>query len=249
MPDEPQSSFDRSLDRLGKISGILVPIVIAFVGWFYTATKDNNDKAAREQQAAFDTTQKKYTNLTALVPLLTSTDKSQRDLGIKIYTSEANAQQAPTDELQQYIFDLQLNDPSDRTLQQAVSAGARQQQATAASQPPPQCAASPGGLFIQVANSPEQLALGKNLITRLRTTSIGPVVQGVQRVDKAPSQTQIRYYPSPANDQQLQVIRTVLNSVGIVVQQNVNLSPGYLKPGCSPPASFELWIGAATPLI
>ena len=75
MPD-PASRFDLFLERLGRISSILVPIVIALVGWFYTYTKDRNDKAIREQQALFDQRQKQYANFTALLPLLTNKDKA-----------------------------------------------------------------------------------------------------------------------------------------------------------------------------
>lgn len=251
MPDPSSSRFDVILERLGKISGILVPIVIALVGWFYTATKDKNDIAVREQQAKFDQTQKQYANLTALLPLLTSKDKAQFDLGVQIYTSEANANQAPADQLQGYIQTLTASDPEDPALQQAAAAGLRQQAAAAAaagSQTAQHCTANPDGIYIQVANSLDQLALGKALAAKLNAQQIVPAVQGAQRIDQSPAQTQMRYYFSPANDQKLAAMKSTLEAAGIHIVQNVNLSPAYLKPGCTPPGVFELWIGAAAPL-
>ncbi len=249
MPDSSPSRVDVLLERLGKISGILVPIVIALVGWFYTATKDKNDTAVRNQQAKFDQTQKQYANLTALLPLLTSKDKAQFDLGVQIYTSEANANQAPADQLQGYIQSLTASDPEDHALQQAAAAGLRQQAAAAAdSQIAQHCTANPDGIYIEVANSTEQLALGKALTAKLNAQQIVPVVQGAERINQSPPQTQMRYYFSPANDQKLAAMKPALELAGVHIAQNVNLSPTYLKPGCVPPAVFELWIGAASPL-
>jgi hypothetical protein len=250
MPEPSSSRFDVSLERLGKISGILVPIVIALVGWFYTATKDKNDTAIRDQQAKFDQTQKQYANLTALLPLLTSKDKAQFDLGVQIYTSEANANQAPADQLQGYIQALTASDPGDRALQQAAAAGLRQQAAAAAATPQTaqRCTANPDGVYLEIANSPEQLALGKALVAKLNAQQISPTAQGAERINQSPPQTQMRYYFSPANDQKLAAMKPVLEAAGVRIAQNVNLSPAYLKPGCTAPAVFELWIGAASPL-
>ena len=248
MSDPSQSPFDRSLERLGKLSGILVPIVIAFVGWFYTATKDKNDALARADQVNFDRAQKQYANLTALLPLLTSKDKSQFDLGVQIYTSEAVAHQAPTDQLQGYLQSLTISHPEDAAVQQAAAAGLSQQAAVAPAPPSQQCKANPEGLYLQVANSTDQLALGRALAQRLKSVGIPVPVQGTQRIDQGPGQTQVRYYPSATNDQKLAGIKAALDSAGVHVMQDVNLNPGFLKPGCTPPPVFELWIGTSTPL-
>ena len=127
MPDPSPSRFDVSLERLSKIAGILVPIVIALVGCFYTLTKDKNDAADLQQKAEFDQTQRRYANLTALLPLLTSDDEAKFDLGVQIYTSEANAKQAPADQLQGYIQARAASNPGDPALQRAEEAGDRQQ--------------------------------------------------------------------------------------------------------------------------
>ena len=97
MPDLPQSSLDYRLDQLSKIAGILLPLVVAVVGGLYTYEKDANDARTLQRQERRDLQQVQYANLTALVPLLTSQDQSNRLLAMEIFISEAKKHEAPLD--------------------------------------------------------------------------------------------------------------------------------------------------------
>lgn len=97
MPDMPLSSLDKRLDQLSKIAGILLPLVVALVGGIYTYEKDRNDERTLQRQERRDLQQVQYANLTALVPLLTSQDPSNRLLAMEIFTSEARKHEAPLD--------------------------------------------------------------------------------------------------------------------------------------------------------
>lgn len=247
MAEPTPSRLDVWLDRLSKLAGVLLPITVALVGGIYTIQKDANDKTLRkdqqirdEDQKAFDNTQKQYANLTALLPLLTSGNPSQVRAGLEVYLSEAKALQAPTD-LQQTVSRLSNEFPDQAALVQKATEAGQQQQAA-------QCKASPEGIYIQVANSTEQLDRGKTLAKLLTAASIAPAVQGVQRIDRAPRSTELRYYFSDANNVQAEKVLDVLRRLGIAPIEKSNLSQRYLKSGCPPPAVFELWIGSSTPL-
>jgi len=97
MPDPSLSGLDDHLDRLSKLAGILLPLVLALVGGLYTYTKDKNDARNLQREERRDLQQVQYANLTALIPLLTSQDQSSRLLAIEIFTSEAKKHQAPLD--------------------------------------------------------------------------------------------------------------------------------------------------------
>lgn len=97
MPDSSGSGLDLQLDRLSKVAGILVPVVLALVGGLYTYTKDKNDARTLQREQKRDLQQVQYANLTALIPLLTSQDPSSRLLAMEIFTSEAKKHQAPLD--------------------------------------------------------------------------------------------------------------------------------------------------------
>jgi len=97
MPEPSESRLDDRLDRLSKIAGILLPLVLALVGGLYTYTKDQSDARNLQREERRDLTQVQYGNLTALIPLLTSQDQSNRLLAIEIFTSEAKKRQAPLD--------------------------------------------------------------------------------------------------------------------------------------------------------
>jgi uncharacterized protein HemY len=97
MPELPQSSLDSKLDRLSKMGGILLPLVVAVVGGLYTLEKDRDDARTLQRQDKRDSQTVKYANLAALVPMLTSQDLSNRLLAIEIYTSELKKDEAPPD--------------------------------------------------------------------------------------------------------------------------------------------------------
>jgi len=97
MPDPSVSGLDVQLDRLSKIAGILLPLVLALVGGLYTYTKDQSDARNLKREERRDLAQVQYGNLTALIPLLTSQDQSNRLLAIEIFTSEAKKHEAPLD--------------------------------------------------------------------------------------------------------------------------------------------------------
>src|SRR5580658_1455736 len=96
MPDSV-SSLDDRLDRLSKIAGILLPLVLAVVGGLYTYVKDKSDARNLQREEKRDLQQAQYANLTALIPLMTSSDQSNRLLALEIFTSEAKKRQAPLD--------------------------------------------------------------------------------------------------------------------------------------------------------
>jgi hypothetical protein len=240
-------SIDRGLELLSKLGSILVPLVIAVIGWTYTAKKDRNDALARAQQAQvnseqkqFNATQKQYANLTALLPLLTSNDPEKVNVGLKIYTSEAAAGQAPT-ALQLCLRDLANQFPDKAALvQKAVEAGFKQQSE--------ECSDIPGGIYVQVANSDQQVALGNLLGNSLTQSGVNQAIQGIQRIEKGPNTTQLRYYFNPSNDIEAHRIVAALASLGAGPVQLVDLTAAYLKKNCQPPSVFELWIGESTPL-
>jgi hypothetical protein len=245
---EPTSSHtDIVLERLSKIAGIFVPIVIAAVGAAYTIQKDHSDTATREaqetrdeQQRIFDNAQKRYANLAALLPLLTSEKADTVKMAVEVYTAETKDQQAPT-ELQVTILQLPNRFPELAGLVQHAADAGREQQKD-------QCTANPDGLYIQVANSTEQLERGRGLASSLNGVSLPLPVQGVQRIDQGPVVNQLRYYFSPENNDRATKLLAALAPFNVGQVQKQDLSPRYLKAGCSPPHVFELWIGTSTPL-
>jgi len=126
MPDLPQSNFDSRLDQLSKIAGILLPLVVAVVGGAYTYVKDKNDERTLQRQERRDHKQVQYSNLTALIPLLTSQDPSSRLLGMEIFTSEAKKHEAPLD-LVPSIRRLGAEHPDTQSQATAALAAAQQQ--------------------------------------------------------------------------------------------------------------------------
>jgi len=247
MADSPMPPLDRNLERASKAAGIFVPIVVALVGWRYTYLKDHNDQIVNARQAQidsdqkkFDNTQKQYTNLSALLPLLTSDDEFKAKVALEVFISEAQTGQAPLD-LKPTILGIPDRFPHLTVLSQTALTAASQQQGVT-------CSANPAGVYLQVANSDAQLTAGRALVERIGKLNIQPPVQGVQRIDKGPAVTQLRYYFSPTNDSLAARMIPLFNKAGITSVQTVDLSHNYLKPGCTPPAVFELWIGTSTPL-
>jgi len=247
MTNSTPSPLDVWLERLSKLAGILLPVTIALVGGIYTRNKDRNDEAVRvaqqkrdESQKLFGNTQKQYTNLTTLLPLLASDKEMQVQAGLQIYLSEARVFQAPTD-LQSFVLGLSNRFPGQAKLvQSAAEAGQRQQGE--------ECKAIADGVYVHVANSEQQLKLGQTLANRLRAMNVSPPIQGVQRIDQGPNKIELRYYFSDANNNQANEIVTKLQAAGIQDVVKADLSKRYLKRGCPPPAVYELWIGTSTPL-
>ncbi|UWZ84830.1 hypothetical protein [Occallatibacter riparius] len=247
MAEDTPSRTDVVLERLSKIAGILVPVVIAAVGAAYTIQKDNSDKLSRDaqekqdtQQRIFDNAQKRYANLAALLPLLTSDKADTVKMAVEVYTAETKDQQAPT-ELQVTILQLPNKFPElASVVRQAADAGREQQKSL--------CSSNPDGLYIQVANSTEQLDRGRGLASSLNNGSLPLPLQGVQRIDQGPLVNQLRYYFSPENNDAATKVIDALKPLDVGQVQKQDLSPRYLKAGCAPPRVFELWIGTSTPL-
>jgi hypothetical protein len=244
MPDV-RTKFDMWLDRVSKIAGILLPVVVAAVGFVFTANKDKSDRLAREAQQRrdeyqrnWDKTQKQYANMTALVPLLTSRDLEVLKTGLEIYESEANADQAP--------LDLRATTQRIKNLHPELQDAAGDALDAVKIQMGSTCRWDPDGLYIQVANSKEQWTNGKHL-KELLTNSGKVVVQGVQRIDASPPNTELRYFFTEANNAQAARIKAELSNNGFKIVKDVDLTKKYLK-GCSAPGTFELWIGSAAPL-
>jgi hypothetical protein len=236
------SKFDERLDRAAKIAGLLFPLVVAVVGGVYTYRKDVNDGLVRdaqmkrdESQRNWENIQKQYSNLTALLPLLTSQNASAVTTGLDIYTSEANAGQAPLD-LRATIARILAEQPGQAGAASIALDAAKAQMSRA-------CQHDPDGLYIQVANSAEQLVKGRQLANALKSSGQAMAVQGVQRVDAVPQRTQLRYYFTDKNKTQAAKILAELAKRGFSTIDQQDLSPRYLKQGCAPPGVFELWVG------
>lgn len=237
---------DNWIDRIAKLAGILLPVIIAIFGWIYTSNKDKNDALLRDAQQrrddyqrGWDKTQKRYANMTALMPLLTSTTPSVIRAGMEIFTSEANADQAPLD-LQPTIERIKSEHPELQKSADAALNAAQGQQLR-------DCQQTTEGLYIQVANSTDQLDAGRHLVTSMAGANIVRV-QGAQRVDAVPNHAQLRFYFSDANKAEAARIEAELAKYGFRDIQRVDLSPKYLRSGCAPPRAYELWVGADAPL-
>jgi hypothetical protein len=126
MPDLPQSNLDNRLDRLSRIAGIALPLVVALVGGLYTYEKDKSDTRTLQREERRDLQQVQYGNLTALIPLLTSQDPSNRTLAMEIFTSEAKKHEAPLD-LVPAIKRLGTEHPEDESQATAAVAAANAQ--------------------------------------------------------------------------------------------------------------------------
>jgi hypothetical protein len=118
MSDASQSGLDYRLDQLSKIAGILLPLVVALVGGLYTYEKDQSDARTLQRQDKRDLKQVQYANLTALIPLLTSQDPSNRLLAFEIFASEAKKHEAPLD----LVPSIQRIGSQDPAYQQAAAA-------------------------------------------------------------------------------------------------------------------------------
>jgi hypothetical protein len=239
------ANLDSRLDLWSKISALLLPVVVAVVGGIYTLQKDANDTKVREReqrrdayQQQWDKEQQKYSNLTSLLPLLTSQNSKQVAMGVEIFASEAQAGHAPL-ELLNAVKGIGNEDPALAGVVQQAVAATRVQMGE-------ECKFISDGVYIHVANSKEQLDRGQVLANLLR--SAGYTVQGVQRIDIAPRHTDLRYYSSPANDAQAGKLISQLAQYGFMTVQKIDLSKTYLKPGCTPPGIYEVWIGADAPL-
>jgi hypothetical protein len=242
MPDNSKSTFDQFLERAEKIANILLPVILALVGGLYTYTKDRNDQEMQKQQAARDLSQKQYANLTALLPMLVSKDPPTVTAALQVYIEETREKQAP-ESLKGVLLSIQQTQPEHRAEAQAAVQAAELQSTG-------KCKSIPGGLFIQVANDQQQLKNGKVLQELLKSAEAEgvPPVQGVQRVDAVPQQTQLRYYFNENNDSQAQRIIHYVEALGYKDIQTQDLSGRYLNLGCSPPPTFELWIGSQSPV-
>ncbi len=240
MQENSKSTFDRFLERAEKIANILLPVILALVGGLYTYTKDKSDEKTQAQQTTRDLAQKQYANLTALLPMLVSKDQTTVSAALEVYIEETKVKQAP-ESLKGVILNIQQNQPEHRAEAQAA-VQATELQSTG------KCKSIPSGLFIQVANDKDQLKNGHVLQGLLKSAEGIPPVQGVQRVDAVPQQTQLRYYFNDSNNAQALRITHYLEALGYSDIQPQDLSGRYLNLGCPPPATFELWIGSLSPV-
>jgi hypothetical protein len=243
LAGERRSNTDTWLERISKIAGIFVPIVLAWYAHAYTVNKDENDKLDRlvqdaraDDQKSFDNASRRYQNMAALLPLLTSKDKDSIFTGIEIFTSEANAGQAPLDlqvtieRIKGTLSDKKMDQAADQALTAAKTQSARDR-----------CFQIADGIYIHVANSVDQKAAGAGLARALTSTSLP--VQGVQRIDVNPNHTEIRYYFSLKSKPAAQVIKDRLIQLNFTAINEVDLTQKYLGKGCTAPMIFEVWIG------
>lgn len=233
--------FDIRLDRAAKIGGILLPVVLGIVGGAYTYYKDRNDERSHDLEKAQQVVQAQYANFAALLPLMVSNDDKQVSTALDIYYQEAGIGLAPQS-LRPVIQQIGTNKPQLRAQAQAADQAASVQAGAG-------CKQFTKGLFIQVANDPEQLKNGQTLASLLKSQAGLPPVQGVQRVDAVPQQTQLRYYASTDNDPEADRVLSSLRDLGFTSVAKQDLSARYLKDKqCPPPPTFELWVGAADAL-
>jgi hypothetical protein len=228
-------SVDKWIDRIAKLAGILLPVVIAIFGWSYNANKDKNDKLLQ----VWDKMQKKYANMTALMPLLTSSNPASIRAGMEIFTAEAKDDQAPL-VLQPTIERIKSEHPELQKSADAALNAAQGQQLR-------ECPQNPDGLYIHVSNSTEQLAAGQLLAASMTKANVVRV-QGAQRVDASPPHAQLRFYFSETNKAEAAKIEAELAKYGVREIKEQDLSPRYLRSGCAPPRVYELWVGSDAPL-
>lgn len=232
------TGFDLRLDRWSKIAGILLPVVVGIGGAIYTVKKDSADEAAMKQAADQQKVQAQYANFAALLPLMLSDDDRKVGTALDIFRQEADTGLEPKN-LGPLIDQIEATRPQLKAQAQAASQAASVQAGTG-------CKAFSSGLYIQVANDKAQLTNGQKLASSLAAASGLPAVQGVQRVDAVPQQTQLRYYFSDSNNPNADKIIAALQHLGFLNVTKQDLSPRYLKDRqCPPPPTFELWIGAA----
>jgi hypothetical protein len=236
MPENSRTGFDRFLGRAEKIAIILLPLIIAVVAGVYTNHKDKTDEKAQEQQARRDLAQKRYANLTALLPMLVSKDPGTVSAALEVYIAETKMKQAP-ESLKAVILRIQQTQPEHMAEAQAAVQAAELQSTG-------KCQAISGGLFIQVASDKDQLKNAWVLEELLKSAEGIPPIQGVQRVDAVPQQTQLRYYFNESNNADAMRIIHYLEALGYKDIQTQDLSGRYLNVGCPPPPTFELWIGS-----
>ena len=236
MSENSKSTFDRFLGRTEKIANILLPVIVAVVAGVYAYHKDKSDEKTQAQQAVRDVEQKRYANLTALLPMLVSKDPSTVSAALDVYVAETKVKQAP-ESLKAVILDIQQNQPEHRAEAQAAVQAAELQNTG-------KCLSAPSGLFIQVASDKEQLKNARVLQELLKSAEGIPPIQGVQRVNAVPLQTQLRYYFNDRNNSQAMRIIHYLEASGYKDVQPQDLSGHYLNVGCPPPPTFELWIGS-----
>lgn len=228
-------------NRLSKFAGILLPITVGVVGTIYTVHKDESDNESRAQANAQQVAQAQYANFGLPLPLFTSTDDRQVSAGLDIYNLEAAVGRAPQN-LEPLLQQIGAAKPQILAQTQAAEQAGSVQAGNG-------CKVFPSGLFIQVANDQLQLKDGQPLATLLKSEAGLPPVQEVQMVDALPPQTQLRYYFSSVNDPQAAKVIDALKRLGFSGVAKQDLSPTYLKnKNCSPPPTFELWMGAGNPL-
>lgn len=244
---EQSSAADRWLDRISKIASICVPILLGWYAQVYTAHKDASDRQAQltqqardDYQKTFDNASRRYQNLVALMPLLTSKDRDTVLSGLEVFASEAKANQAPTD----------LGATLDRigktlgvgTQGAVVKQAAQEAQTAVATQiARDRCFALPDGIYIHVVNDAAQRTAWESLGRGLASAALP--VQGVQRVDQSPDRTQIRYYATSQNKNTVEALKGKLNQMGIAGVEEADLTKRYLGAGCAAPQIFEVWIG------
>jgi hypothetical protein len=233
------SFMDRWLDRLSKVFGILLPLVLGYISYSYQKNKDTSDAGEHARQAiqirdrvAWEQKSKRYENLAALLPLLVSGDKAKIATALNLLESEAKEGLAPP-EVQAIVARIagdraDLRVEATRTLEAVSNQVARDT-----------CRQMPDGIYVHVADSKDQYVAGQWL-SRSALLSKLPVVRGVERVEASPDHTEIRYY-TKQNEATAKDLMDALKGAGFADVQLKDISASYLKKGCPPPGIFELW--------
>ena len=240
--DAPKSGFDQFLERLARLATIVIPVVIAFFSQTYTAQKDASDRVEkrldRQDRAEALRSDQEQKNVALLLPLLKSTDSNERLMGIEIFTSQAESGQAPL-YLQLTIERLKAL-ASPQTPAGAATQAALTKATQAANQQQLTCGNTmPEGVYLHYQDK-AQKAGAQKIGADLKQQNLN--FRGVQQVDVAPRQTEIRYYPAGAKQDDLQKLVTTLAKYGLTDVPKKDIS--YLLHGCAPRAIYEVWIAA-----
>jgi len=240
--DAPKSGWDLFLERLSRFATIVIPVVIAYFSQAYTAQKDTMDRldkrVDRQDRAESARSDQEQKNAAVLLPLLKSNDPNERLMGIEIFTAQAQNGQAPLylqPTIERLLKQASPQTPTGAATQTAVAAAtqaAARQQATCSN-------TMPDGVYLHYQDKAQKAGaqkIGDDLKQQ------GLASHGVQQVDVAPKQTEIRYYPAGANQADLLKILSVLAKYGFADVPKKDIS--YLLHGCAPRAIYEVWIAA-----
>jgi hypothetical protein len=224
--------IDTLLERSAKAGAILIPVILFYLGQIYTEKKAEADRITLRQEqiarAELERANLDQKNTELLLSLLKSSSESDRLMAIDIFVAKSQRGQAPLD-LLPVIQRLQRSSPAE--VGAAVTA-AESQKATCVNR-------MPDGVYVHYQDKDQ-----KEIALRLGESIKAPQLtfQGSQRVDVAPRQTELRYYPAGAKAEDLTKITQSIEQLNLGSVKRSDIS--YLLHGCPARPVYEIWIGA-----